>query len=106
MGNFFFGAENMNPDNILTCVECGWKGTVEERLKAKNPFLPKEQNWLWNGSVRKNEIHGCPKCKRINTFFCVCGVETCKCKDEKRGVLFSEGLNYVLYCIEGSEDMS
>lgn len=90
---------------IYTCVNCGWKGTADERLSAHNPFLPKTQHWLWPGSVRKSDIFGCPKCKRVNTFFFECGTETCKCKKEKKGGLYSSGLCYVLYCIEGKDDI-
>jgi hypothetical protein len=47
------------------CVECGWVGTEEMKLRAPSPF------------DESQEILGCPTCKEVGNFVLVCDVEGC-----------------------------
>lgn len=44
---------------------CGWVGTVEKMLTAKNPFDDAKQ------------IVGCPTCREVDTFYEVCDEAGC-----------------------------
>ena len=51
----------------IKCGErrCGWRGTEDKVLVAKNPFYPGEEIW------------GCPDCGAINTMLGVCDEPGC-----------------------------
>lgn len=49
----------------IICKECGWGGTTDEVLVAENPFEKREK------------IHGCPKCKSIESFYSACDEPDC-----------------------------
>ena len=51
--------------NKVLCKECKWHGTVDELLKAPNPFNILE------------EIDGCPQCFTPNSMVNVCIFESC-----------------------------
>lgn len=49
----------------IKCHECWWKGVVDELLTAAHPFMEDEI------------IHGCPKCRDVNTLDPVCDEPDC-----------------------------
>lgn len=49
----------------IVCKECGWKGTTEEVLEGKHPFLD------------GYKVYGCPQCKEVEPFRCACDKEGC-----------------------------
>lgn len=44
---------------------CDWKGTDQELLRAKHPFM------------KNDTVSGCPKCKRINIVVYACEYSGC-----------------------------
>lgn len=55
----------MKPTTKLVCDCCGWRGTADQLLSARNPF------------DQEDMIFGCPDCKQIGEHFVACDEPDC-----------------------------